>query len=199
MASQGELTTRQGEIIATAMELISRKGIQELTIRNLARELGITEPAIYRHFDSKSDILVAMLEHLHADTQSLFAQMQQEGSCLERIRQYYVLRFRRLETNPAGAAVVFSDEAFMNDERLAVMVRALVELALDSTTALLVQARSEGEIPAGHGGNEYTLATLLVGGVRLLVRRWHMDKQAWSLSEHGMKVVDGFLGLLGGS
>lgn len=40
-----ELTRRQQEIVRTALELIAAGGIQNLTIRNLADRLGLTEPA----------------------------------------------------------------------------------------------------------------------------------------------------------
>ena len=41
----------------SALGLIAEKGIQGLTIKNLSKKIGISEPAIYRHFDSKSSIL----------------------------------------------------------------------------------------------------------------------------------------------
>ena len=52
------LTERQQEILDKSIEIISRKGIQGLTIKNLSKEIGISEPAIYRHFESKTDILL---------------------------------------------------------------------------------------------------------------------------------------------
>lgn len=47
-----DFTPRQTEIIDKAIQLIDQKGIQGLTIKNLARETGVTEGAIYRHFDN---------------------------------------------------------------------------------------------------------------------------------------------------
>ena len=188
------LSNRQQEIIETAIRVISRKGIQELTIRNLSRELGISEPAIYRHFESKSDILAAMLEFLHSDTIAIFDQVQTGESPLARLRSYYTLLFGRLQRNPATAAVVFSDEAFMNEDRLAATVRALVELTIDNTTALLAQAKRNGEIRSDI--DEYGLATLLAGGVRLLVRRWHMAGNSWDLGAQGGSVIETFMTLV---
>lgn len=188
------LSSRQREIIESAIRIISRKGIQELTIRNLARELGISEPAIYRHFASKSDILAAMLEFLHTDTIAIFDKVQQGGAPLGRLRHYYSLLFERLQANPAAAAVVFSDEAFMNEDRLAATVRALVELTIDNTTSLLTQAGQSGEIR--RDVEEYDLATLLAGGVRLLVRRWHMGGNSWDLRAQGLSVIDTFMKLI---
>ena len=51
-----QLTVRQQEIIDAALALIAEQGIQNLTIKNIAAALKITEPAIYRHFDSKHEI-----------------------------------------------------------------------------------------------------------------------------------------------
>lgn len=57
-----QLTVRQQEIIDAALALIAEQGIQNLTIKNIAAALKITEPAIYRHFDSKFAILDALLD-----------------------------------------------------------------------------------------------------------------------------------------
>ncbi|MBT4968054.1 MAG: TetR/AcrR family transcriptional regulator [Bacteroidetes bacterium] len=55
-------TDRQKEIVEVALELITEKGIQGLTIKNLSKKIGISEPAIYRHFDNKIQILISILE-----------------------------------------------------------------------------------------------------------------------------------------
>ncbi len=65
-------TARQKEITEVALELISEKGIQGLTIKNLANKIGITEPAIYRHYDSKIDILIAVLDLFKQNTEHFF-------------------------------------------------------------------------------------------------------------------------------
>jgi len=56
-------TDRQTEILLVALELIGKKGIQGLTIKNISKEIGISEPAIYRHFASKSDIILGVLSN----------------------------------------------------------------------------------------------------------------------------------------
>ncbi|MBL6964026.1 MAG: helix-turn-helix transcriptional regulator, partial [Candidatus Marinimicrobia bacterium] len=53
-----EYTERQDQIIQESIQLIAEKGIQGLTIKNISKAIGITEPAIYRHFDSKNDIIL---------------------------------------------------------------------------------------------------------------------------------------------
>jgi AcrR family transcriptional regulator len=66
------LTDRQLEIIQTSIKLISSKGIQGLTMKNLSKEIGISEPAIYRHYDNKIEILVSILDYFSSTTQTDF-------------------------------------------------------------------------------------------------------------------------------
>ena len=56
-----KFTERQQQIVEIAIKLIADKGIQNLTTKNLAKEIGISEPAIYRHFSSKLEILKAVI------------------------------------------------------------------------------------------------------------------------------------------
>ena len=58
-----DFTNRQREIIVTSIDLIAENGIQGLTIKNIARKVGVSEPAIYRHFDSKINILLGILSY----------------------------------------------------------------------------------------------------------------------------------------
>ena len=55
------MTERQKTIVEAAIKLIDEGGIQNVTMKNIAARLDITEPAIYRHFASKNEILLAML------------------------------------------------------------------------------------------------------------------------------------------
>jgi AcrR family transcriptional regulator len=50
--------------VEQATALFAREGYDRVTIKQLAAACGITEPALYRHFDSKEAIYVAVLDGL---------------------------------------------------------------------------------------------------------------------------------------
>ena len=54
-------TKRQIEVIDASKDLIGEKGVQNLTIKNLAKKMSFTEPALYRHFKDKTQILTGLL------------------------------------------------------------------------------------------------------------------------------------------
>lgn len=47
----------RNRILTESLKIFSNKGIRETTIKDIARAVGITEGAIYRHFDSKEQIV----------------------------------------------------------------------------------------------------------------------------------------------
>jgi len=53
---------RQSEIVQSARELIMHRGVNAVTIRNIAAKNRITEGAIYKHFKSKRAILQLLIE-----------------------------------------------------------------------------------------------------------------------------------------
>lgn len=52
---------RREQLLDCAMELFARVGYARATTAELARKAGVTEPIIYRHFDSKKDLFVALI------------------------------------------------------------------------------------------------------------------------------------------
>ena len=58
------ISDRQLEIIEAAGKILTASGISGLTIKNLAKEMKFSESAIYRHFESKEEILLMMLQYL---------------------------------------------------------------------------------------------------------------------------------------
>ena len=59
--------TRRGphtrkQILDASLSLFSERGFARTTVRDIARQAGITDAAIYYHFDSKRDLLEALVE-----------------------------------------------------------------------------------------------------------------------------------------
>jgi AcrR family transcriptional regulator len=53
---------RKQRILQAAAELLSRNGFHAVSLADIGTEAGITGPGVYRHFDSKAAILVALFD-----------------------------------------------------------------------------------------------------------------------------------------
>jgi AcrR family transcriptional regulator len=56
-------------IVAGALELIDRQGLAELSMRNLATELGTGTTTLYRHVSGKDELLVLVADAVLGETQ----------------------------------------------------------------------------------------------------------------------------------
>ena len=78
-------STRE-KILEVALKLFSRKGFKETTIKDIAKEVGITEGAIYRHFTSKEEIIESLLKEITEELrQELFESIEKGESDEERL------------------------------------------------------------------------------------------------------------------
>ena len=57
--------TRQ-QILDASLRLFSERGFARTTVRDIARQAGITDAAIYYHFESKRELLEALVEKARA-------------------------------------------------------------------------------------------------------------------------------------
>ena len=53
---------RKQRILDAAAELLARNGFHSVSVADIGTEAGITGPGIYRHFDGKAAILVALFD-----------------------------------------------------------------------------------------------------------------------------------------
>jgi len=89
------LSERQHQIIEESINIIDEKGIQGLTIKNLSKAIGISEPGIYRHFESKTEILLSILNNFKEMAEMLSGMMNDfEGTAIEKIDVFIVRAFQ---------------------------------------------------------------------------------------------------------
>jgi len=177
-------TDRQREIVDTAVNIIAQKGIQQLTIKNISKSMGISEPAIYRHFRSKLDILLAILANFQDSTKTSLRRVQSiDKTPVKKIETIFTTHIIRFSANPALAATIFSEEIFQNDVKLATKVAAIMELSQVEIEKLIKKGQQINEIR--DDVSERHLATMIIGSLRLLVTRWRLSRFSFDLEMEG--------------
>ncbi len=71
-AESGPAQSTRERTLDIALDLFVRKGYAETSLREIAVELGFSKSALYYHFESKQDILLALHMRLHSLTQACF-------------------------------------------------------------------------------------------------------------------------------
>ncbi len=182
-------TARQIEITKVALELINEKGIQGLTIKNLAKKIGITEPAIYRHYDSKTDILIAVLDLFKQNTEKLFEkELSNNGKAIDKIEHLFTNHFTTLSATPSLVSVIFSEEIFRNEQVLIDKISEVIDKNDKILTTIITNGQKTGEIRTDIEAKY--LSTIIIGSLRLFVKKWQFSAFSYNLPKEGKKLID---------
>lgn len=189
------LTNRQEEIIEKSIDLISKKGIQGFTIKNLSKSVGISEPAIYRHFESKVKILSTLLDQF-VEMAEFFSGMMQNSdmTAIEKIAFMFEKMVDLFTQNPAMIAIIFSEEIFKNEEELTKKTVGILNTNEKTIESILLKGQKNNEIRDDIC--EKTMALVVMGSLRLLVKRWDLNNHDFNLKEEGEKLIDSIRKLL---
>jgi len=69
--------------VQAAHEVIAEKGIDQLSLRDVARKLGVSHQAPYRHFASKTHLLAAVIARCFRDFAGFLDQRQHQADPLD--------------------------------------------------------------------------------------------------------------------
>lgn len=79
-----EREERKQLIIDSALELLTQKEIQNITMREIAETVGVSNASIYRYFSNRDDILVeALMFHIKKIEELFIKKMQSRNLSLE--------------------------------------------------------------------------------------------------------------------
>ena len=179
-----DFTNRQIEIIAAATKLIGEKGIQNLTTKNLANEMKFSEPALYRHFKGKTDILSSVLKYYRDELkEDIFNILRAETTGIEKIETIFKFQFAHFSRNPGIVMVIFSETSFQYDKELSQTVLEIMTQKKELMTNIIEFGQQDGSIR--NDVNKNHLATIIMGSMRLTILRWRLTNFKFNLEEQG--------------
>jgi AcrR family transcriptional regulator len=80
------VTERRELVLDGAGRLFGERGYEGTRLDQIAAAAGVTKPIVYRHFDSKRDLYLALLDRHREDLPGFVATMPAEGTTEERLR-----------------------------------------------------------------------------------------------------------------
>jgi AcrR family transcriptional regulator len=103
------VSERRVLIVEAAGRMFGERGYQATRLDDVAAAAGVTKPIIYRHFDGKRALYLALLER-HRDDLETFAEMiPPEGTPQERLRAVLQVWFDYVEAHSYAWMMLFRD------------------------------------------------------------------------------------------
>ena len=183
-----KFTERQQQIVEIAIKLIADKGIQNLTTKNLAKEIGISEPALYRHFSNKLEILKAVIINFQINMKPALEKLKKSLNSLNKIENFILEHLKIINKNPDFAKVIFSEANFQNEESLIIKMNNMMNQSHKILETIVQSGQKKDEIRSDI--SSLSIIRMIIGSMRLLVTQWSMFGMIFNLETEGKQLCD---------
>ncbi len=184
---------RQKTIIDESINIIHNYGYNALSIRELAQKVKISEPAIYRHFLNKEEIILGILARLQNFNSELIAEINKHSTPKEKIHSFLYFSFKYLEEKPEITSVLFTEEIFIQSEILKNKLLFILYQRKMLLKSILDQAAQENQLIENDIND---LINIIFGLVRIIVLEWRLNNFSFSICERcesAIKTIENIL------
>ncbi|AUM75316.1 TetR/AcrR family transcriptional regulator [Paracoccus jeotgali] len=180
---------RKTEIVEAVLLLADLIGPDRLTTNDVAREVGVTQAAIFRHFPSKDALWAAV----GAELQSRLNAAWQEALAAEtdpeaRLRALIRAQLTQIERTPALPAILHSRELGVSNGALRESCHGLMisfsGLLSEGLAHMAAQGQLRPHISHADG------AILLISLVQGLAIRWALGARQFDFCAEGMRLFE---------
>lgn len=184
---------RRRQILDTMLRMAGEEGPDAVTTKALAERVGVTEPALYRHFPAgKPEMwrtLAAMLgERMQAAWRTALGEADPAPV---RLRQLVATQLQLIAAIPALPAILFSRALHQGNPALRAGMAEVAGRFHARLEHVLSEGQRVGEIDPDVDPD--AAAWLLISVVQGTAIRWSLSERTFDLEREGLRVLGGAL------
>lgn len=142
---------RAQEILEALAHQLEIQPGQHITTASLARAVGVSEAALYRHFPSKARMFEALIEFIEESIFGLVSRILEEHTdAATRCENIITLLLTFSARNPGLSRILVGDALTGENERLRTRISQFYDRLETQLKQILREAESKNELPVGH-------------------------------------------------
>ncbi len=189
------LSNRQFEIIEAAGKILTTSGVSGLTIKNLAKEMHFSESALYRHYTSKEEIIIALLEFLATSMDERYTNaISSNQSPEEKFITLFKNQFSFFKKNPHFVVAVFSDGLMEESQRINETILKIMGMKMKHLMPIILEGQQKKVFTNSITPDE--LMHIVMGTFRLQMFKWRVANFHFDISKNGDNMIEAVLTLI---
>ncbi len=160
---------RRKEILDIALEIIFNQGFYNLTIKNIAEKIKLTEAAIYRHFKSKKEIIECLVDLVFKKNQI----DDPVGDPAALLKEIMFKRIEQFKKEPRMTAITFQEEIF--SEYPDIRDKFKQQWKTNERILLKIIERGQKEGFFSSDVNPKSFVLIYMGSMRMILYQWKRD------------------------
>jgi AcrR family transcriptional regulator len=140
--------SRKQQIVETVLKLVAADGTGAVSAQLVADAIGVTQPAVFRHFPTKEAMWLAVMNWLEERLVSIYSAADEEAGepGLIALSRMFLGHVALIERYPALAKLVFSDHLRLHYPSLQARFARIHQAYLARLSAVIDRAKSDGAV-----------------------------------------------------
>lgn len=140
---------RRAQIVEATLELLGELPLAELSTRSIARRVGVSQPALFRHFRSRDEIVLAAIDQVRDHLAAQAAAVLDRGDPpLVAVQALVEALFETAHRHPGLPRLLFQDLGAQAGSPFRPPLAHLTEMQAALLATLAARAAAAGALPA---------------------------------------------------
>lgn len=188
-------SNRKRQIMKEATKIVSTHGLNSLTMSLLAKNVGVTEGAIYRHFSCKNELIKEILNDIFIETTNQIIEVTSQNlSSTDKLDLILRNQLSSFTKHPSEANILFSDEYFLTNRDTKILIYSIINTVQLYLQEIFEEGKIKGEFKSSLEARHTSM--MFLGMIRMLVLNWELSDYQWDLSAYGSNYYKSFLSMI---
>jgi len=178
---------RKEEVFLVISQIIAEEGLSEVSTVEVAKRLGVSQPAIYKYFKNKDEMIIYFLKHLKGQLEDVLRKAAKGRTTKEKLKLIYKEHFKLIEKTKILPRVIFSDVVYLgNPEKKGTLKEAIVNYKA-GITEIIKEGIERGEII---DIDPEMGARIFIGSIISTTLTWMLNDMKYRLSDEVDRLMD---------
>ncbi|HYE83493.1 MAG TPA: TetR/AcrR family transcriptional regulator [Clostridia bacterium] len=183
------LLHRKEAIIVTSIEVINDYGIQGLSTREVANRQGISEGTIFKHFRTKNELILAILDHYSQYDVDIVESIKLKKLKPKAAIIYFINAFAGYYQNyPQITAITQTYDVLSHDPKLEDKIKGIFMNRYGFFEATIAEGQKTGEITQSIDSEK--LAGIIWGSFSTACLRWRLSGYNFPLKDYILTTIE---------
>lgn len=182
------LLHRREAIILTSIEVINDYGIQGLSTREVAKRQGISEGTIFKHFHTKNELMLAILDNYSQYDADIIETIKLKNMGAIEAITFVINSYAEYYQNyPQITAITQAYDVLSCDPELKSKVKQIFSGRSDNMKTLIIEAQKSGMM--SESIDSEMLSQIIWGSCRSICLKWRLSEYGFPLKEQIMSTL----------
>ena len=180
---------RRREVVNVTLRLASQIGPDRITTEAIARAVGVSQAAIFRHFPRKDDIWAGVIDWIRNQLTGRWLETEVlESSPEKQLRAVVRCQLQLIYANPGLPMILLSRELHTRNQLLRRGIKGILDAFSRHLCSILEEGKRTGDFSAEL--DVPRAASLVVALIQGLALRWVLSDLSFDIVGEGERTLD---------